>query len=236
MEKNLDYHMILQAIASYLVWAKDFFWKVKKKDFSIWLIPDGHHIYTGTLKALWYSLLKNSETLVLIWEWAVSNRITVLCNFWEFFMGKKRSKSHEVLNILEKSELVDVVAHKFDWIDSELPFLRIISDYKNLVFMEIWADISKVKTINLLKKIQEHAHLLFVSDLNTDKEMQVCKKLDSQILNLDFVSKRKDLFLIELFLTLSNKLNKKVNLAWYLNTGDISTDKKSTTGFGCLLS
>jgi len=65
----------------------------------------------------------------------------------------------------------------------------------------------------LLKKTQEHAHLLFVSDLNTDKEMQVCKKLDSQILNLDFVSKRKDLFLIELFLTLSNKLNKKVNLA-----------------------
>jgi len=52
-------------------------------------------------------------------------------------MGKKRSKSHEVLNILERSELVDMVAHKFDWIDSELPFLRIISDYKNLVFMEI---------------------------------------------------------------------------------------------------
>ncbi len=235
MEKSLDYHMILQAITSYLVWAKDFFWKMKKKDFCIWLIPDGHHIYTGTLKALWYWLLKKNETLVLVWEWAVSNKITVLWDFWELFMGRKRWKSIDVLNILENSNMVDIVAHKFDWIDSELPFLRIISDYKNVVFVEIWADVSKVKTINLLKKIQEYANLLFVSDLNTDKEMKICKQLDSQILDLEFISQNKDLFLIEIFLLLSKKINKDINFVWYLNTGDISTDKKSTSGFGCLV-
>jgi len=41
------------------------------------------------------------------------------------------------LDILEKSDLVEMVGHRFDWINSELPFFRIISDYKNVVFLEI---------------------------------------------------------------------------------------------------
>jgi hypothetical protein len=52
-------------------------------------------------------------------------------------MGKKWGKDQLILDILETYDFVDMVAHKFDWIDSELPFLRIISDYKNLVFLEI---------------------------------------------------------------------------------------------------
>jgi hypothetical protein len=33
--------------------------------------------------------------------------------------------------------MVDFVQHRFDWIDAELPFLRVISDYDNIIFMEI---------------------------------------------------------------------------------------------------
>ena len=150
-------------------------------------------------------------------------------------MGKKRSKSHEILNILEKIDFVDMVSHKFDWIDGELPFFRIISNYTNIVFLEIWSDISTTKIINLLWKISKYGNLLFISDLHNDKEMKTCKKLDSQILDLDFVSQNKNLFLVELFLRLSKKLKKNPEFVWYLNTWDISTDKKITTGFGCLV-
>jgi hypothetical protein len=44
-----------------------------------------------------------------------------------------------------------------------------------------------------------------MSDLHTDKDIKSCKKLDSQIMDLDFVSQRKNLFLIDLFLILSKK-------------------------------
>jgi|GEM_PF-3005081 hypothetical protein len=52
-------------------------------------------------------------------------------------MGKKWDKNTELLDILENYDFVDIVAHKFDWVDSELPFFRIISDYKNIIFLEI---------------------------------------------------------------------------------------------------
>lgn len=235
MEKNIDYSLILQAIASYLVWAKDFFWNITKNDFSLWLIPDWHHIYTGTLKALWYKLLKKTDTLVLIWEWAINNKISVLWDLWETFMGRKWWKNLSILNILETYDFVDVIGHKFDRIDYELPFFRVISDYKNVVFLEIWDALPKTKLINLLTKISKEANLLFISDFNTDKPIKICKKLDKQILNLDFVWKDQNLFVIEIFLMLAKKMKKNPDVIWYLNTWDISTDKDSTTGFGCIM-
>jgi len=227
--------MILQAITSYLVWAKDFFWNTEKNNFSIWLIPDWHHIYTGTLKSLWYKLLKDSETLILIWEWAINNRISVLWELWDNFMGKKWDKNTELLDILENYDFVDIVAHKFDWVDSELPFFRIISDYKNIIFLEIWDALPKTKLITLLNKISKKANLLFISDFHTDKPMNICKKLDKKILDLDFISKNQNLFIVETFLTLAKKIKKDPNIVGYLNTWDISTDKKDTTGFGCIM-
>lgn len=233
--RKIDYSFILQAIVSYVVWAQDFFLNIEKKDFSIWLIPDWHHIYTGTLKALWYKLLKKSDTLVLIWEWAINNRISVLWNLWEMFMGKKWWKNQSILNILETYDFVDIVAHKFDWVDSELPFIRIISDYKNIVFLEIWDALPKTKLINLLNKISKKANLLFISDFHTDKPMSICKKLDKKILDLGFISKNQNLFILEMFLELAKKVKKDPQNMGYLNTWDISTDKEYTTGFWCIM-
>lgn len=231
---EIDYSLILQAISSYLVWAEDFFWN-NKNEFSIWLIPDGHHIYTGTLKAAGYRLLKPNKTLVLIWEWAVNNKVCVLDKPVDLFMWKKWAVDEKVFSLLRWFDFIDVVQHKFDWIGSELPFVRVISDYKNIVFMEIGDKVSNVKLLNLLSKIFENANIMFVSDLHRDKSMDECKKLDSNILDLDFVKKNKDLFLIELFLRLAEKQNKQPNLLAYLNTWDISTDKDVTNWFGCMV-
>lgn len=235
MEKSIDHSLVLQMISSYLVWANDFFWNIKNINASVWLIPNWHHIYTGTLKALWHKLLKKSDTLVLILEWAINNKISVLWDLWENFMGKKYWKNTNILNILEKHDFVDIVAHKFDRIDYELPFVRIISDYKNIVFLEIGDALPKIKLVNLLQNISKEANLLFISDLHTDKPMTICKKLDKKILDLDFVVQNIDLFLVEIFLMLAKKMKKIPNIVWYLNSGEISTDKDNTTGFGCVM-
>ena len=102
--KKIDHNLILQAVTSYLVWAKDFFWN-NKNNFSVGLIPDGHHIYTGTLKAAWYRLLRPNKTLVLVWEWAIYHQISILEKPIELFMAKKWNLDEKILWILKKYDL-----------------------------------------------------------------------------------------------------------------------------------
>ena len=232
MEKSVDYGIIIQAIASYLLGAVDFIWEYKNT-FSVWLIPDGHHIYTWTLKAAWYRLLKSAKTLVLVWDWAVNDKLCVLDSPVDFFMWKKWKINKDILSKLIKSDIVDFVQHRFDWIDSELPFLRIISDYDNIIFVEIWDKVLKSKVTELLFDISQKSNLMFMSDFHRDKPIDICKELDNKILNLDFVKKNKELYLIEIFLRLSKKMKKTPDLLAYLNTGDVSMDKKITNWFGC---
>ncbi len=233
MEKWVDYDIIIQAIASYLLWAMDFIWEYKNT-FSVWLIPDGHHIYTWTLKAAGYRLLKPAKTLVLIWDWAVNDEICVLDNSVDFFMWKKWTINKNILWKMIKLDITDFVQHRFDWIDAELPFLRVISDYNNVIFMEIWDEVSKLKVTELLLDISGDANLMFMSDFHRDKPMKLCKELDDQILDLNFVKKDKELSLIEIFLRLAKKVWKKPDLLAYLNTWDVSMDKKITNWFGCM--
>lgn len=234
MDKKIDYSLVLQAIASYLVWAKDFFLD-KKNKYSVGLIPDWHHIYTGTLKATWYRLLKQNDTLILIWESAIDKKLSVYSRKIENFMWNDWDLDQNISKILKAVDFVEFIDEKFDRVDSELPFLNVISQYKNLVFLEVWENIEKNKLLDLLSEISKQANILFISDFHRDREIEECKKLDKKILDLNFVKKNKDLFVIDLFLTLAEKLDKKPELHAYLNSWDISVDKKVTNGFGVIL-
>lgn len=86
------------------------------------------------MKALWYHLLDKKDNLVLISKWQNKDKILAALGFEEVFMGKKRWKATKIIDILGKSSLVELIAHKFAWVDREIPFVRIISDYKNIIF------------------------------------------------------------------------------------------------------
>ncbi len=234
MDKKTDYSLVLQAVVSYLVWAKNFFIN-KKNKYSVWLIPDGHHIYTGTLKATGYMLLKPSESLVLIWESPIDKKMYVYKKNIKNFMWKSWSKNKNLEKILKWFDIVEFVDKKFDRIDSELPFLNIISNYKNLLFIEIWEKIKKSELLDILDKISNHSNILFISDFHKDNDIQKGKKLDKKILNLSFVEKDKNLYLIDIFLNLAKKHKKTPEMLAYLNSWDVSVDKKNTNGFGTIL-
>ena len=229
----MNYELIIDAVASYLIWAKIFFWKYKNK-FDVWLIPDWHHIYTGSLKAAGYRLLKPNKNLILIWEWAVNKKICVLNKKLDVFMWKSWSINKNIISVLEKNKSVEFIDYKFDRIDSELPFFRLISDYENVLFMEIWDDLPKTSLINLLSRLSKDSNLMFISDFHRDKPMDMCKKMDNNILKLEFVKNDNNLYIVEIFLRLAKKNVKKPNLLAYLNTWDISTDKDITNWFWCV--
>lgn len=234
MDNGVDYQIILQMFVSYLVLAQEAFWDQEKNNYSVWLIPELDDVYVNPLKALGYYLLEPKDTLILISKWFTKNKVVALWNTGEIFMGKKRWKATKVLNILEENSFVELIAHKFTWIDREMPFVRIISDYKNIVFLEIGNGVSKIKLIKLLADLQKHANLLFISNLNSAKDSESCKKLDSEI--LDWKLKNKDLFIVDLFLWVTKKLSKKMKLAGYLNMWELIKDnKKDFLGFWTIM-
>jgi hypothetical protein len=69
-----------------------------------------------------------------------------------------------------------------------------------------------------LLDIAKNANLMFMSDFHRDKPIKLCKELDDQILDLNFVKKNKELSLVEIFLRLSKKYKKEPDLLAYLNT------------------
>ncbi|MCK9466958.1 MAG: hypothetical protein M0P94_01385 [Candidatus Absconditabacterales bacterium] len=231
---KIDYQVILQTIASYLVSAKENFGDQEKNNYSIGLIPKLDDIYINPLKALGYYLLEAKDTLILISKGSNKNKIIALGDTGEVFMGKKRGEARKILDILEENSIVELIAHKFNWTGREIPFVRIISNYKNLVFLEIGNLISKTKLVKLLTDLQEHANLLFISDLNSAKSSKSCKELDNKI--LDGELENKDLFIVDLFLLLTKKLSKKPKFAGYFNVGGvIKNNEKDFLGFGTIM-
>jgi len=233
--KNIiNNNIIIEAVTSYLVWAKDFLWN-NQNIFDVWLIPDGHHIYTWTLKAAWYRLLKPAKTLVLIGEGAVDNKVCVLNQDIDNCMWKKFKRSKKALSVLSKLDFVEFVEYEFDRIGSELPFVRIVSNCDNIVFLEIGSKLPKVALTKMLLELAKIANLMFISDFHRNQPMDECKRLDSKILDFEFIKNNKDLHVIESFLNIANKIKKKPLLLSYLNTWDISTDKNTTNWFWCVL-
>ncbi len=211
MDKTIDNSLVLQSIASYLVWAKDFFWK-NKNIFNVALIPDMHHVYTWVIKATWYRLLKKCDSLVLIWDSAMDDKIFWMKSEISVFMWKKWNLDKNIVDILAKSKITKAVDHTFDWLDYELPFLRVISEYKNLMFMEIWEKVDKASTLKLLKNVSKNANIMFVSDFN----------------------KNEDSFSSKIFFDLAKKSDKKPKKSPYLNIWDLSLSKDDENQFSCM--
>ncbi len=235
MGNKVDYHILIQKIMFYLIVANEYFWETQKNKYSIWLIPNLDSEYTNPLKALWYHLLDKKDNLVLISKWQNKDKILASLGFEEVFMGKKRWKATKIIDILGKSSLVELIAHKFAWIDREIPFVRIISDYKNIIFLEIGKNVSKVKATNLLLNVSKHSNIMFISDLNSAKTSEDCDKINLEMLKSGH-SNNKNLFIVDLFLRLMKKVSNSIVIWWYLNNSDLINNKnKEFVGFWTLL-
>jgi len=95
------------------------------------------------------------------------------------------------------------------WVDREIPFVRIISDYKNIIFLEIGKNVSKVKATNLLLNVSKHSNIMFVSDLNSAKTSEDCDKINLEMLKSGH-SNNKNLFIVDLFLRLMKKVSNSI--------------------------
>lgn len=229
----MDYSAILQMVSAYLVWAKELFW-TKKNIYDVALIPAWHHMYTGMLKAAWYALLKQSNTLFLIskWKW---DKISVFDWDYPIFMWKEIKVDAEIINILKKSRSVKLSKTGFEWYMSEFQFLRVIWEYDYVICIEIWNDIQKTAVVNLLSKLMKFGNLMFVSDFHSGLSVDECVDLDSIVFEPWCLDTKPELFLINIFYLLSLKSKKILETVWYINSADISGDTKDTTGFGCVV-
>lgn len=225
----MDYTLTLQMVSAYLLWANELlYWK--KNIFDVALIPAGHPMYTGMLKSTGYRLLKPCKTIFVVWKWIWKN-ISVFAGEYPVYMWKKWKISKWSSEILQKSKNIKIENNLFDWCSFEYQFLRIISDYSEVVFVEIWDNVSKISAVNLLAKLSKLWNILFISDLHSGYPLEECIDLDEDIYSPWVLDNDSQMFLVDVFCKLMKKLHKKPETIWYINSWDITDNKKSTTWY-----
>jgi len=189
----VDHEVVMEHTLSYLFWAKDIVKDISRV-FDVAFLPAGYHFYTGILQAASYRWLKNKNNVILIFEWKSDDKI-ILYNksIWPF-LGKTWNFDKKLEWLKNKFNFIEVWEYGIEKINTQLNYLRILFNTKQIIPIFIW---SKIKKNNFIKFIWEFDikldfNLIFVSDINlinkdetvliNDKKQWITK------LNYNFVS------------------------------------------------
>ncbi len=196
-----------------------------KKRWNVALIPAWHHLYTWRLKAAWYKWLTAKTwalSIILLWEWKWISLYTKELNcLWKKYMLDDIEKRNFCTDFGVK--LADEWIENFDY---ELPYPRILCDYKKIYIFKIWEKTPKKDLNKIFDYLYKIWNVVFVSDLHSWLPIDECTKLDEETVNW-----KKDLKVFDWFFSLAEKKKKKARFIWYMNSSDMNWNINNTTWF-----
>ncbi len=189
----IDYEVVMEHTLSYLFWAKNIVKNVSR-DFDVAFLPAGYHFYTGILQAASYRWLANKNKIILIFEWKSDDKIIIYNqNIWPF-LGKKWDFDKKLKSLESKFDFIEMCEYWIEMIHSQLNYLRILFNTKQIIPIFVWSKVNKKNFIKLIWEfdIKSDFNLVFVSDINLlNKDEKVLindKKKWTEKLNYSFVS------------------------------------------------
>jgi hypothetical protein len=189
----VDYEVVMEHTLSYLFWAKNIVKNISR-DFDVAFLPAGYHFYTGILQAASYRWLANKNKIILIFEWKSDDKIIIYNqNIWPF-LGKKWDFDKKLKSLENKFDFIEMSEYWIEMIHSQLNYLRILFDTKQIIPIFVWSKVNKKNFIKLIWEfdIKSDFNLVFVSDINLlNKDEKVLindKKKWTEKLNYSFVS------------------------------------------------
>ena len=218
--------IVLSSVMFDTGWAEShWFLPTIKKRFNVAIIPAWHHIYTGELKVAWYKWLATktwilSLVLPVSWKWISLYTWKFDC-LWENFEIRDVMKT-----VFAEDFFVKLSDDWFEKIEYELPYPRILSEYKQIYIFRVWEKTPKSFLREFFQSLYRLWNLVFISDLHSNLPLDECTKLDE-----DTVNWKKDIVAFDWFFFLAEKMNKRARFIWYANTFDINWNSKNTTGF-----
>lgn len=189
----VDHEVVMEHTLSYLFWAKSIVKNISRV-FDVAFLPAGYHFYTGILQAASYRWLKNKKKIILVFEWKSDDKIMLYNRSIWPFLGKKWDFDKKLKILENKFNFIEMCEYGIENINSQLNYLRILFDTKQIIPMFVWSKVSKIKFIKFIWEfdIKSDFNLVFVSDINlVNKDEKILindKKEWTEQLNYSFVS------------------------------------------------
>ncbi len=221
-----DNDIVISSIMFDTIWAeKNSFLPTIKKRFNVAIIPAWHHIYTWELKVSWYKWLATKTWILSLvipvsWKWISLYTWKLDCLWKSFDVG-------DIIKIAFFRDFnVELSETWFEKLEYDLPYPRILWDYKEIFVCKIWDKTPKKILNKFFDFLYNLWNLVFISDLHSGLPLDACLDLDEETINW-----KKDIVAFNRFFSLAENLWKKARFVWYINSADINWNVKSTTGF-----
>ena len=242
---NIAPEIIAEQVMGYVVWASELIPTLKppKKPYTVSIVPQWPHFYTGLLQAAWYLLLDGKKKKMLVISQQSDdekNSIVDTTIFWPIFWQTWETPMSVLSDIADEidAKLSDKTNKKLsEKLGFQLPFLRVITEIEELVHVGIGSQITKKNLTYFLTWIKKHISTYNIV-LLTNIELPPwpkSKKTDDQkyIVKLLTTPDIKHMPLLTIFQKITDFSKQKPEIVAYVNPGDFWVKWSMTTRYIC---
>ena len=242
---SLSPEVLAEQVMGYVVWASELIPTLKpssQKTYSVAILPQGPHFYTGLLQAAGYLLLDNRKKKLLIISQQADNPKDILIdttNYWPVFWKNWKNSTTKITKLAHDiGAKISTSGQKSlsEQIHFQLPFLRVITTCDDLIHISIGWNISQ-KSINTIcvwikKNIQDY-NIVIVSNIEIDKPA-TSKKIDEQNKIAKIIQNTSQKTpLLTLFQKIITIQKGKSEIIAYVNPSDFAKTASLTTRYIC---
>lgn len=234
-----------EQIMGYVVWASELIPTLKpspKKPYSVAIVPQWPHFYTWLLQAAGYLLLDNKKKKMLVISQQSDDEKHIVIDITSYgpVFGKiwKNSINKTTKIVREIGAKKWEIENKSlsEQIHAQLPFLRIITQSKEIVHMSIgkktWESVLNKTSIWIKEHIHEY-NIVFLTNIELPQANK-SKKVDEHNKIAKIIqSVSSELPLLSLFQKILHVQKKKLEIIAYVNPGDFGKPTSLTTRYVC---
>ena len=241
----LSPEIIAEQVMGYVVWASELIPTLKptpEKPYSLAILPQGPHFYTGLLQAAGYLLLdgQKKKLLIISEQYDDLKNILIDTNTYGPVFGQIRKTSDIIIRTLARQLKAKLTLSEqmtvYENIRFQLPFIRVITETEECLHISIGPQTSQTIMENFLKWIKKHIsdyNIVLLHNIELPSSTK-SKKSDeqNQIAKLIQWSAPSNP-LITVFQKILNFQKKKPEIVAYVNPGDFGKTWLSTTRYIC---
>ncbi|MCX6824607.1 MAG: hypothetical protein NTY80_00135 [candidate division SR1 bacterium] len=212
------------------------------KSYSIAILPQGPHFYTGLLQAAGYLLLDASKKNLMIISQQSDDPKTILVDSTSYgpIFGQSWENSIAKTNALAKSIGGKITAPEqknlFEQMLFQLPFLRVVTNTESIHHVSIGNNtpvVSIKKLMLWIKKNMSKYNIVLLTNIDiigsvrskkNDEEKQIAKLIQDPLSNITILT---------LFQNILKLDKKKPEVIAYVNPGDFGKTGSLTTRYVC---
>lgn len=242
---SLAPEILAEQVMGYVVWAAELIPTLKPSSsntYSIAILPQGPHFYTGLLQAAGYLLLDSKKKKTIIVSQQSDSPKDILVDtsrygpvfgqVWENSPSKIKSFARHIGAKLGQDKQKSLAEH----MSAQLSFLRTITESKQLFHVSVGQKISQRAVAKfstwLIKHIQEY-NIIVLSNITLTKLPKSPKTDEQNTLIKILKTYSPETPLLSIFQKILTAQKKKSEIIAYVNPGDFNKKWSLTTRYVC---